>query len=354
MKRELSKAPTWMVENMQKMRQTCDTCTPPPQWKVEHTSNLDNEQEMQGLPAGPEVSYGIPFRWSASRVLAKEAKRILCGLHHAGAAEMEGPASYHNNTAACLESVLRNDSWSMQNFMQVFLGQSEGLMREPPSPGAEGVRLPILEAVTGARTSAQSGADELALWQGTDAGWVGCNQVNGTCYGTIPKSVWYSKDKAGTCVDTFQSITEQGFINATSVGIDLCDLNADLANLCQVLKVAQTMVFEANCLYSGACQKQVYAYLPSMYSTTNEEFVGATVSRFYEMYGPGKSSLGAFELDAQSNEVSELVFHYRSFISSFKTQSPYIRTSPWNPVWSLACGCLQRRGPRSSRRQAPS
>lgn len=307
MQRELSKAPMWMLDNMKQVRQTCDRCTPPPKWKVEHTSNLDNQQEVRDLPAGPEVSYGIPFRWSASRMLAKEAKRVLCGLHHSSAG-LDGTAGYHNDTAACLEGVMQtggagSGAWSADGFLRALMSRSEVLMRDPPSEGTAGVRVPIAEGVASAWTSTQR-ADERALWEGTDAGWVGCNQVNGTCYGTIPKDVWYSAARGNTCVETFQSITEQGFINASSVGIDLCDLNGDLANLCQALKVAQTLVFEANCIYSGACQKQVYAYLPSMYSTTNEEFVGATVSRFYETYAPAGRGLGtSFILDAGSNEV---------------------------------------------------
>jgi hypothetical protein len=30
------------------------------------------------MPHGPEVSYGIPFRWSASRLLASDMRSVLC------------------------------------------------------------------------------------------------------------------------------------------------------------------------------------------------------------------------------------------------------------------------------------
>ena len=56
MKKEMSKAPDWMVKTMKReRRQKCSSsCSPPPAWKTEFSN--------QPLPQGPEVSYGIPFR----------------------------------------------------------------------------------------------------------------------------------------------------------------------------------------------------------------------------------------------------------------------------------------------------
>ena len=63
MKREMSAAPDWMVDHMKQERtrcnkQECDASSAP-SWKL--------ERDDQNLPHGPEVSYGIPFRWSTSR-----------------------------------------------------------------------------------------------------------------------------------------------------------------------------------------------------------------------------------------------------------------------------------------------
>jgi hypothetical protein len=63
MKREMSAAPDWMVEQMTKKRTRCNkqecNAASAPAWKTENNKG--------SLPHGPEVSYGIPFRWSASR-----------------------------------------------------------------------------------------------------------------------------------------------------------------------------------------------------------------------------------------------------------------------------------------------
>jgi hypothetical protein len=63
MVREMSAAPDWMVGHMRTARsrcnpQECDAASAPA-WKLEALSG--------NLPKGPEVSFGIPFRWSAAR-----------------------------------------------------------------------------------------------------------------------------------------------------------------------------------------------------------------------------------------------------------------------------------------------
>ena len=63
MVREMSAAPDWMVRHMRTARsrcnpQECDAASAPA-WKLEALSG--------NLPKGPEVSFGIPFRWSAAR-----------------------------------------------------------------------------------------------------------------------------------------------------------------------------------------------------------------------------------------------------------------------------------------------
>ena len=60
---EMSAAPDWMVAHMRTERtrcnaQECDAASAL-KWKVEGRTG--------DLPKGPEVSYSIPFRWSAAR-----------------------------------------------------------------------------------------------------------------------------------------------------------------------------------------------------------------------------------------------------------------------------------------------
>jgi hypothetical protein len=74
MEREMSAAPDWMVRQMKKQRIRCNSqecsAASAPSWMT--------ETDRQAMPHGPEVSYGIPFRWSASRLLASDMRSVLC------------------------------------------------------------------------------------------------------------------------------------------------------------------------------------------------------------------------------------------------------------------------------------
>jgi hypothetical protein len=74
----LAKSPDWAVDRMRQKRQTCDTCPLAPTWT--------DQSGTTPLPKGAEVSYGIPFRWSAARLLAGDLKSLLCGTHHSNEA----------------------------------------------------------------------------------------------------------------------------------------------------------------------------------------------------------------------------------------------------------------------------
>ena len=67
MKREMSAAPDWMVKNMQKERTCCNALECDAASAASNSANWKVEVGKTSLPSGPEVSYGIPFRWSASR-----------------------------------------------------------------------------------------------------------------------------------------------------------------------------------------------------------------------------------------------------------------------------------------------
>ena len=255
MQREMSQAPTWMMQYMKSRRQKCDTCkTDPHTWRVELGTN--------SMPAGPEVSYGIPFRWSASRLLAADVRKVLCGNNH-------------NNTAECA-ALLNIPEWSLDNFINNFVDSPEKLFDAQVSPTQS-----TLDILT---NKLSNKPDEDALWDGAGAGWVACSKYNGTCYGTVSKNNWYSEDRGTHCVNAFTEQVRNGNINSTTFGIDICNLNSKLNNLCLTLKTAQTLVFEGNCIFAGACSPQSFIYTPSVYSIINEDFVRGTVTNFYENY----------------------------------------------------------------------
>jgi hypothetical protein len=159
LRKEKSTAPDWMVNRLRtEKRQKCNTCSGPPRWKT--------ESGLFDLPHGPEVSYGIPFRWSASRLLSADVREMVCG-------------SRHNHSDSCNSLLnLQGGFSSREKFAAGFFGPeklSQSLFKE-----SAGEELPtIKEAMLNFSSMLKAGLDEnLFLWGGREApGWIACTQV---------------------------------------------------------------------------------------------------------------------------------------------------------------------------------
>lgn len=206
-----------MVDAMRtQKRQKCNTCSAPPAWRTEFTNTP--------LPHGPEVSYGIPFRWSAARLLAADTRAAVCG-------------SRHNTSREC-DDLLNLPAWNSQNFMQRYMtGTMPELLSEhlraaaQNSPG-------IGDALRSASSTMTDAEEDQFMWTGT--GWVACSQYNATCYGTMKKSEWYNRATRGaSCNRVFADEVKKGNVNSTAVGLDICNLNSKTDSACKQLKAAQ-------------------------------------------------------------------------------------------------------------------
>lgn len=257
--REAVVLPAWAVEGMKQRRQYCDTCSPLPTWKYQAPDDV-----LHPLPKGPEVSYGVPFRWSGARLLAADVKKAVCG-------------SLHDSSQACKDK-LNLDAWvDKALFYQQFHGDIRGLFRE-------GLVTNVSHKSLWEALSEPLGyeADEDRLW--TESGWVACTQEqNATCYGTISKGDWYdpAKNKAQMCTDEYASQVAQGRVS-DAVGVDICNIDYGLADLCSTIQSARQMVQEANCLVAGSCSPSMFTYSPGTYHINNRQFSRETVIDFYE------------------------------------------------------------------------
>ena len=196
-------------------------CSPPPTY-----------QFANGTRTEPEVSYGLPRRWEAARMLANDLRRRLCG-----------------NSTTCAPA----SQWSLPTFWS-----SVYMANFPPVQGGNG--------------------QNQSLWQQP---WVACNQsTNGTqtCDGTIPRSAWAAGDRPQICLG---AITASPMASALTQNVDVCDLDASLDQFCRSVQDGRYRVFEANCLYSGQCRQQLFFYQPSTYAVDNGQFVRSTVQTFY-------------------------------------------------------------------------
>lgn len=155
-----------MVEKLRsEKRQKCNTCSAPPVWKTESGSS--------DLPHGPEVSYGIPFRWSASRLLAADVREMVCG-------------SRHNNSKECNMLLnLKGGFSSRESFAKGFFGPDKLSQSffSATSSSADENWLNIKEAMLNFSRTLEDGLDEeLFLWGGKEApGWVACTQASSFC-----------------------------------------------------------------------------------------------------------------------------------------------------------------------------
>ena len=260
MKREMSAAPEWMVAHMKQQRVRCNAqeCNAvPPAWKTEF-----NTQQVNDLPHGPEVSYGIPFRWSASRLLAGDMRSVLCSaLSNSSTAGNNGTTAarrvYHNDSASC-DALLNVSAWTVSNFIKSYADSTFGdllkaslkdllVAGNPDKYPAPPSLLEVHDYMMGRTPSSSSSTstafknimqrpdEDSLLWSGADApGWVACSQRNQTCYGKISKQEWYSSSKAGACRRVFGEQVKQGLVNSTAVGVDICNLNSKTNEMCQV------------------------------------------------------------------------------------------------------------------------
>jgi hypothetical protein len=295
MEREMSAAPDWMVQHMRRQRQRCspqqcDAIPSASAWKTESSQTTP-------LPHGPEVSYCIPFRWSASRLLAADMRSILCSSnrstsHHnsfaASSSSLSSSSSsfrrkYHNDTPEC-DALLNLPAWTVDQFIWSYtddtfhtLLASAGMADSssvPPSllqvheqmmttttiTAAAGTAAGEEKATTAAAAFLLRPDEDDLLWDGPNApAWVACNQNNKTCYGKISKQQFYAANhhraRAKKCVNVFSEQVRNGLVNSTAVGLDICNLNSRTNHMCQILKAVQVSSFVLSSVFFAHSKK---------------------------------------------------------------------------------------------------
>lgn len=284
LQKQTIQAPEWAAQAMREQRVRCNECSPLPKWEYVHNQGSGSYQ-VKNLTS-PEVSYGIPFRWSSARLLAASAKSAICG-------------SRSNQTEACL-SLLNQTSWQGNNFMRLFTeGGVEKLLQTPVTEESPGLTDRLNEPWM---------YTEDDIWNAS--GWVACTQASPSkCYGTIPKSTWLGEGRYDACHDEYRKIIRSGDVPDNAVGIDVCNLDAGLNELCRVLQEARIKIQESNCLLAGNCTRSKYVYSPGFYSVSNMDFSRATVINHYESYA-GTTDVCPLEseteeLRVRNNELSK-------------------------------------------------
>jgi len=226
-----------MVAQVAKSRTRCSECAAPP---------VFTDSRRQQIKA--ESSFGIPFRFSASRAVALDLRRMVCG----------------ENSTQC-EGILNQTAWTSDNFMRALLTSPRSLFVGSASPQE--------------RSPLPSQRDP--AWE---TEWVFCNTTDelkaGACRGSIQESAWRT-DRFQSCYKSIRDLTRDSPDTMSSV--DVCLTDSNLQALCLAVQRAQTLVRQANCLASGSseCILKPFVYLPSAWDVSNQAFVHQTVRRFY-------------------------------------------------------------------------
>jgi hypothetical protein len=231
-------------------------------------------------------------------------RSVVCSSFAEAAGVPPGEILYkHNDTSEC-QSLLNISSWTVDDFVKHYAGldilsmlltatgtsNSSTLPSDPPSLLQLHMHMmadqPLPSDMPESSSILQSINEEDSLWNGPNApGWVACNQRNKTCYGKIAKSAWYNPaTRSSVCTQAFNEQARLGNVKSVAEGLDTCNLNNKLDELCEALQSARTMVMEANCIFAGVCAPQVFVYTPGTYSSSNQDFVRGMVTSFYEMF----------------------------------------------------------------------
>lgn len=240
-----SKTPPEAASAAKFYRRRCGTCTPPPAFVT-----------REGQPIQAESSFGLPYRVSAERVLARDLRDAICG----------------GNGTGC-RSVLNASAWRKGEFLRALLEDPRRLFTSPP--GGAG-----LSASYEPRRASMP--DDSHLWA---RDWVYCPtreslRTSQGCNGSISKARWRA-NKVGTCYATV--LDELKGKPDAFAATDICSVDSRLGELCVAIREAQSLVASTNCIRSGdeRCSLHEFVYNPSTWETSNQAFVHQTVREFY-------------------------------------------------------------------------
>ena len=211
LRRRAPLTPGETVARYRQARRRCAACSPPPRFVT------TNGASMQ-----PESSFGVPFRLSSERMVAKrirdEVRLALC----------------QGNLTTCPR--FNESAWTNGSFLRALL----------TNPGTLFLRVNATAPNAPAAASTGSG-DDSAQW--TKAPWVFCPtktalRTGENCSGTISKAAWL-RDRTHVCPLMVQSLSMQGDQDPMA-RTPFCSIDPSVSGLCQAVAKAQGLVSLAN------------------------------------------------------------------------------------------------------------
>jgi hypothetical protein len=243
--RASSKKPQDAYQSSLFYRRRCDKCTKTPSFVT---------RDGHYLP--PETSFGLPYRVSTERVLAKDLREALCD----------------GNRSRC-NGMLNASAWRKGEFLV-------NLMQDPKKLFKTFVDRTELSRSYEPKSNTMP--SDSHLWARP---WVYCPdreslRTSKGCNGSISKTTWRT-NKVGSCYATILDGLKDKRDPFAST--DICNMDSRLGELCVAIREAQSIVASANCIKIGdeKCSVQEFVYNPSTWETSNQAFVHQTVQEFY-------------------------------------------------------------------------
>ena len=228
-------------------RNRCNRCARPPRFTTQ-----------QGETIAPESSFGMHYKLSAERALAKDLRDAVCG-----------------SDPVC--PLLNRSAWKRGAFLHNY---------------AHAPWLLFLNASKPLPASTKAILDDSDAW--TSKPWVYCPDRSSlksgeNCQGTISRAEWLS-GKATLCPHMIKALSTGG--NGSNqdplARTDFCSVDSTTQQLCVAVASAQRLVSLANCIAAGniSCLPTPWAYHPASFDATNQQWVYKTVLDYYRLVGP--------------------------------------------------------------------
>lgn len=220
-------------------RRKCNMCSSLPRFRDKNKNIISAES-----------SVGIPYRLSASRVLATDLRKVL-----------------EENNAGHL---INEPYWTPSLFMDTYL----------KSP-----HLLLLNALP--NTTQKQVVNDTDKWQ---TPWVYCPNVQAfqskNCMGSISRENWIA-NKVQVCPAMIKSFM-QNSENDPMSHASFANIDKSTNKVALAIAEAREAIIAANCIASGQshCQPMPYVYHPASYESTNQEWVHNTVFNYYNLLSP--------------------------------------------------------------------
>lgn len=243
----------------------------------------------------PESSFGVLYRHSVERMLAKDLQTLL--------------RTYQPGDRLPLNV----SAWTPGEFMRNYMLSPASLFApSPPSPGPRAAG----EGMFTQGAPPPVTREDVEWTHGKP--WVYCPTTSALrsgegCMGTMSRADWVQR-KTTLCPRMVRSFSAQT-PGSSMARTPFCSLDNTTDMVCKAIEEAKQLVIQANCIASGedSCMPSPYVYHPATYVPSNNAWVHESVRDFYIKIDVGScpAATGFLEAGQRSKELLDFARQYQ-------------------------------------------